>query len=346
MVQRKKILISGYEIGGQMQLLAETLRSHGISATSVAFNDDFRQFKNDFNFGPKSGKGFFNKLFFLLRSLYRYDVFYFNWGKSYLSVWRFHLLDLFILKLFRKTIIVHFRGGDLYDARTLYDPKNHCEITCYTDSLFENYRKFMRKDQIRALGIWEKYADHIFVSTPDLLLVSKRAELFPQIIDNKLWKSEYKTKSSSDGIIRVLHAPTNHQKKGTEILHDAILQLQLKGLKVEIVLVDNLPYSKTKHIFEQCDICVDQLFHGWYGKISVELMALGKPVICNISPKLKNHRPNLPILHGDDKNLVEVLEKLIHDKSLREEIGNKSEAYVEQYHNLEKEIDKIIRILT
>jgi glycosyltransferase involved in cell wall biosynthesis len=343
MIKKKKILFTGYEIGGQMQLLAETLRKRGISATSVALNDDFRQFKNDINLGRESGTGCFQKILFLIWAIFHFDVFYFNWGKSLLSVWRYHLLELFFLRLFKKTIIVHFRGGDIYDAKMLYDQKNHMGKGSYSDSLFENYQSFMRRDQIENLRKWKKYAHYIFVSTPDLLLVSKHAQLFPQIIDNYYWQP--KVYSDSKGIIKVLHAPTNQQKKGTDILQETIKQLQLKGVKVILVLVDKIPYSQTKEIFQQCDIGVDQLMHGWYGKISVELMSLGKPVICNISSKLINYRPDLPIVHGDPNNIFDVLEKLILNKELREDIGKKSKDYVNKHHNLEREVDRILDIL-
>ncbi|KXK28600.1 MAG: hypothetical protein UZ12_BCD005000888 [Bacteroidetes bacterium OLB12] len=50
-----RILIAGYEIGGQMQLLAETFRKRWMQASSAAYNDDFRGYQNDVML---AGKGF------------------------------------------------------------------------------------------------------------------------------------------------------------------------------------------------------------------------------------------------------------------------------------------------
>ena len=47
MSKSKKILFAGFEIGGQMQLMVETIRKRWIPATAVAFNDDFRGYQND-----------------------------------------------------------------------------------------------------------------------------------------------------------------------------------------------------------------------------------------------------------------------------------------------------------
>jgi len=108
------ILIAGYEIGGQMQLLAETMRKRWYNATSVAFNNDFRGYQNDIRLNPRNCV---SRLFFFIWALIHYDIFHFFWGISLLSFWRFHLLDLPILKLFGKKIIVHFRGLDVVDIK-------------------------------------------------------------------------------------------------------------------------------------------------------------------------------------------------------------------------------------
>jgi len=42
----KRILFAGFEIGGQMQLMAETMRKRWVQATSVSFHSDFRGYRN------------------------------------------------------------------------------------------------------------------------------------------------------------------------------------------------------------------------------------------------------------------------------------------------------------
>lgn len=329
-------MISGYEIGGQMQLLVETIRKRWIPATSVAYNHDFRGYQNDINLSDKGRGSFFKRFVFFIWALMHYDVFHFFWGISLLSFWRFHLIDLPLLKLFKKKIIVHFRGLDVVDIK-------------YFDYLRDKARGFdvtlppmSRTDQMSKLKKWIKYADYILVSEPDLHFVSAKSILSPQIIDMNYWKCHEACMSESDGIIRIVHAPTSRRKKGTDFIEESIERLKKDGYNVELVLAENLPHHKIKELYGKSDIGIDQVLYGWHGKVSVELMALGKPVVCNINPEFKKYRPDLPVIHGDSQNLYEVLKELIQDKPLRESIGKLSKEYVSKYHDVEKEVDKLL----
>jgi glycosyltransferase involved in cell wall biosynthesis len=341
MAKSKKILFAGYEIGGQMQLLAETMRKRGFGATSVAFNNDARGYQNDINMSYNISSSTFKRFIFFLFALSHYDVFHFFWGVSLFAYKRFHLLDLPILKLFKKRIIVHFRGGDVLDGDSVYNYNNHKNKFCYSESIANNSGAFMRKDQKSKLLKWKKYSSCILVSTPDLKFVSDNCILSPQVIDMNYWRRSMNCQSEVDGIIRIVHAPSNRRKKGTDFIEETILKLQEEGYLVELVLAENLPHNKIKELYEISDIGIDQILYGWHGKVSVELMALGKPVVCNINPEYKKYRPDLPIVHGDPENLYDVLKELIHNKELRIKIGKESEGYVAKYHDVEKEVDRL-----
>lgn len=110
------------------------------------------------------------------------------------------------------------------------------------------------------------------------------------------------------------------------------------------MLAENLPHHKIKELYELSDIGIDQVLYGWHGKVSVELMALGKPVICNINPEYLKYRPGLPIIHGDPKNLVHVLEELINNPIKRLEIGAASKKYAAQYHDVEVVVDELLKL--
>ncbi len=332
----QRILIAGNEIGGQMQLLAETFRKRWHQATSAAFNDDFRGYQNDIMMYRKGFKGALDRFFFFCWALSHYKVFHFFWGVSLLSWWRFHLLDLPILKLFKKKIVVHFRGLDVVDI-------------AYFDYLREKNRglavqevPMSRADQQRRLKKWIKYADLVLVSEPDLFEVVPQALLSPQVIDLNYWKTEATPLSQQDGVIRIVHAPSSRRKKGTDFIEAAIQTLKERGHNVELVLAEKLPHHRILEHYSTSDIGIDQVLYGWHGKVSVELMALGKPVVCNINPKWKTARPDLPIIHGDPHNLVEVLEKLILNPELRKQIGEQSQAYVKQYHDVERIVDELL----
>lgn len=334
----KRILFAGYEIGGQMQLLAETFRNRNIQATSAAYNEDFRHYQNDIMLYQKGWRGDIDRFLFFLWAIKHYDVFHFFWGVSLWNWWRFHLLDLPLLKWCGKKIVVHFRGLDVIDIR-------------YFDYLREKSRglyihspPLSRPDQLRKLKKWLRYADVVLVSEPDLFAAVPSAILSPQIVDVNYWTPTRKPLSETDGIIRIVHAPSSRRKKGTDFIEQAIQNLKARGYSVELVLAEHLPHYKIKELYEISDIGIDQVLYGWHGKVSVELMALEKPVICNINKEWKKHRPDLPIVHAEPHNLEKVLENLIIDSEYRKLLGRAGREYVLKYHDKEVIADQLLQL--
>lgn len=334
----RRILISGHEIGGQMQLLAETFRKRWMQASAAAFNNDFRGYQNDIMLAQSGWRATLDRFLFFLWALLHYQVFHFFWGVSLLSWWRFHLLDLPLLKLLNKKVIVHFRGLDIIDIK-------------HFDYLREKSRgvnmakpPLSRPDQARRVKKWLRYADVVLVSEPDLFAVVPQAILSPQVIDISYWTSARRPLSETDGIIRIVHAPSSRRKKGTDFIELAVAALKAKGYPVELVLAEKLPHHKIKELYEISDIGIDQVLYGWHGKVSVELMALEKPVICNINPDWKKYRPDLPVVHGDPGNLEKILEELIVDVNKRLEIGKRSRDYVRKYHDVDVVADQLLEL--
>lgn len=332
------ILFYGYEIGGQMQLLAEKMRQRYVKATAVASNRDFRGYQNDICVAGKGKRASLSRFFFFIWALFHYDVFHFFWGVSLWSFWRFHLLDLPILKLFGKTVIVHFRGLDVVDIK-YFDYKRE-------KARGENVSKpqMSRPDQLKNLAKWKKNATHILVSEPDLHFVSDKSILSPQVIDMAYWTAEWNPKSKEDGIFRIVHAPSSRRKKGTDFIEAAIEELKARGHKVELVLAEKLAHHKVRELYSIADLGIDQVLYGWHGKVSVEMMAVGLPTICHIDEVYLKYRPELPIVDGHPGNLVDQIEILIKNPQLREEISLKSKSYVAKYHDVEVVIDDLFEL--
>lgn len=253
-----RVLISGFEIGGQMQLLAETMRKRWYQATASAFNDDFRGYQCDIKVATRGSRieKEIDRFLYFLWAANHYDVFHFFWGVSLWEFWRFHLLDLPFLKLLGKKVVVHFRGLDVVDIK-------------YFDWLRENARGnkspmpgMSRPDQQKQLRRWLKYADVVLVSEPDLHEVVPNATLSPQVIDMSYWTPTRQPQSLVDGIVRIVHAPSSRRKKGTDFIEKSIKELQDKGLKVELVLAEKMAHHKIKELYEISDIGLDQVLYG------------------------------------------------------------------------------------
>ncbi len=332
-----KILIFGHEIGGQMQLLAETLRKRGFAATAVAVNDDFRGYANDINLADAGVHNHWRRFWFANWAIRHYDIFHFFWGVSLFGFWRWHMLDLPLLKRLGKKVIVHFRGLDVVDIK-YFD---------YRRAIARGEKvvrpPMSRPEQLKKLGKWQQYADYILVSEPDLFeVVGDNAILSPQVIDLQYWQNNQLPLSAKDGIIRVVHAPSSRRKKGTEFVEQAVRNLQEKGYKVKLILAENYQAHRIKELYAQADLGVDQLLYGWHGKVSVELMAMGKPVICYIDPTWQKYRPELPIVNAGPATLEQELANLIDNPQQRLQTGEYAKKYVQKYHDVEGELDRLL----
>ena len=68
--------------------------------------------------------------------------------------------------------------------------------------------------------------------------------------------------------------------KGTDVIIDVIHKLRSSGYKIRLELIEGLSRECAMKKYEEVDLFVDQLVIGWYGVVSLELLALGKA--CNL----------------------------------------------------------------
>ncbi|MFZ5984797.1 MAG: hypothetical protein ACOYXN_10575 [Acidobacteriota bacterium] len=178
----KRVLVFGHEIGGQMQLLAEGLRRRGILATAAAVNEDFRRFRCDVQMGVSDARirDALSKWSFGLFAASSYDVFHFFWGVSLFALWRWHLLDLPLLRRMNKRVLVHFRGLDVVDMSTFDRAREAARQGGSGDA---HVRLTSRPDQLKKLRIWRRWADALLISEPDLWDVVPEAILSPQVVE-------------------------------------------------------------------------------------------------------------------------------------------------------------------
>ena len=90
-INQPKILITGNEIGGQMQLMVEAFRKKGLSAVAATLDyNDFRDYNNDIKFILKNRRDKNSRSLFFLWALTYFDVFHFiGFGSWFIcSLWR------------------------------------------------------------------------------------------------------------------------------------------------------------------------------------------------------------------------------------------------------------------
>lgn len=337
---RLRVLIAPTEVGGQMQLLAETLRRQGHLATSLSYRHPDASalgYINDvtLDYGFGSGRlSLLSDILLLLPFLVRrYDVFHFFYGQSLLP--KLHW-DLPLLRRMGKRIIVHFRGSDIVVRGPSVGVSSRDDILTAEVQLHERGKQLLK--------MWRRYADALLVSTPDLKQVVPDAKMVQQAIDLNKWNGESSKLQSGSEPIRVAHAPTNRAKKGTDVIVASIEELRSHGHPVELVLIEDMSPLDAKRTYQTCHIAVDQLLIGWYGNFAVEMMALCRPVIGYINPQFKKETPDLPIVSATPRNLTAVLERLLCAHELRVKLGEEGRRYVEKRHGAEGIVDQLISV--
>ena len=339
-VRNKRILLCPTEIGGNMQLLAQEFRRTGYHATAMAYCSTPLGYINDVNCGLTGRSRLKNHWARALCTMWAatfYDIFHFFFGQSLYDASVLRHADVRLLRRLGKKVFVHFRGSDVISGRYV----DYMRATALGSTIREP--PISDERQKRSLAVWKHFAHRLMVSYPLLLKAVPDAVLVSQAIDCDKWQPENGC-CRRNGEVRVVHAPTNRMKKGTDLICDVVAKLRHHGYRIRLDLVENVPHSKVKERYRDADIGIDQLLYGWYGNFSIECMALGKPVICHIDPSLTQYAQDLPIVRADVTNLERKLIWLAEDAARRADLGVKGVEYVRKKHDVRIIADQCLNV--
>jgi len=141
---------------------------------------------------------------------------------------------------------------------------------------------------------------------------------------------------NDSGIVRIVHSPTNRQFKGTDLIIKVITRLKEKR-EFNFYLLENKPRHEVLEIKRGCDIgieCVCGKMGGYgYGKSGLEMMGMGIPVVTSMPDEYRNWLPENPfIVANSEDELYDQLLFLIDNHEYRQEQGEKSKYWVDNYH--------------
>ncbi len=327
-----KILHGPLNIGGMAGVLARAQRQLGVEAFSYCLSNSF-QYNADRLIEAVGTSSRIRELgAFFFRHGLSYDGFQYYFDSSFTGK---KFKELAFLKSIGKKLYFYFCGCDIRDSKI--NIEKHRFSACR-----ECWPMLCSPNREKALRASRRYADAIFVSTPDLLESVPEAVLLPQPIDMERFQqvrgeAEHITASQDprqNKLIRIAHAPTNRVIKGSGYLIQAVESMRKRGMPVELVLVEGKPYAEAMRQYATADIVVDQLLIGSYGQVSVEIMALSKPVVCYIREDLREHYPrDLPVISANVENIEAVLERLVEQRDQWVEIGQKGLDFVRRHHD-------------
>jgi glycosyltransferase involved in cell wall biosynthesis len=357
-------------VGGHPPQLARAERELGLQSWAVAFRQSKYQYQVDEVLWQDNDSRLtfeLKRLQLLGRALCHYDIIHFNFGHTFLpnfscydngsrkSSWHrlkavgarlLELRDLPLLKWAGKGIVMTFQGddarqGNALQQRTNLDLRRELEPGYYSAASDAHKQK-----RIARIA---RYADCLYALNPDLLhVLPSRTRFLPYAhVDPREWSMPPGTADATRPPV-VLHAPTHRGIKGTRLILEAVNRLQAEGIAFHFQLVENLTRAEARTLYEQCDLLIDQVLLSWYGGLAVELMALGKPVICYVREEdlafvPVDMRCELPIINAEPANLYHVLREWLtarrHDLPA---LGRRCRQYVERWHDPRKIAAQVI----
>lgn len=306
-------------IGGAAGVLAAAQRSLGVEATSVCYATGTYAFSTD-----RTLQSGLQSRLALLAMAREFDVFHFYYGESLSGA---RLVDIPWLRRAGKQVYFYFCGCDLRDSK--YVIANQEISACA-----ECWPMGCSANRELAVSV-ARESDGVFVSTPDLLDFVPDATLLPQpLVLDRFETLRDEIEPDGGGPVRVAHAPSSRRIKGTHYVEEAVASLQDRGMDVELVLVEGRSYEESLAIYASCHVGVDQMLIGAYGGFAVEMMALGKPAVCYLSPRVLERYPvRPPIVSAEPTMLADVLADLIERRAEWPTIGAAGIDYVHAVHD-------------
>jgi hypothetical protein len=346
-------------VGGMPGELARAERMLGAQAWAVAFENSVYDYPIDeVLYTPETGRLRREwRRWGLLRRALAFDVIHFNFGRTImpdrttelpgrgrlgmflrrLYAGLFELRDVALLKRLGKKVFVTFQGDDLRQGdfcERHFGPAFIRELPAGYYTPETDARKRWRAAKLARI------ADGLYAVNPDLmeLLPAKAQFLRYAHVNPREWTYTPPPPPSEAGPL-VIHAPTHRGVKGTRFVLEAVEKLKAEGIRFRFELIEGLPRAEARRLFERADLLIDQLWLGWYGGLAVELMALGRPVICNIRQDGLRYLPpemakELPLIRAEPATLGEVLREWLTTR-LHElpRLGEQSRRFVERWHD-------------
>ena len=289
----------------------QALRRRGVDARLVVFNTQpYRPDEADWDLKrPRSGivrqQAIQWRAFAKL--LPQTDIFHFYFGLTLVP----QKVQFAILRATRRKSLFHFLGADIREQ-----PKEELLYGLKADA--------------RIVG-----------SFAALRFIPFDAEVVPPGIDLSLYDPVPPVHRER---VRIVHAPSNLEKKGTDRVIEAC-----RELPVDLDVVHGVRNKEALERYMQADIVVDQVLRDWHGMFSIEGMALGKPVVTSLDEDAVRQTEEgfgvkMPIVRATKDDLVEKLRPLVESFEERKRLGEAGRAYVEQVHDIERMTDRLLDI--
>lgn len=261
-----------------------------------------------------------------------YDLFHFHYGTT-LSP---DFTDLPKIKRKNKRMIMHHWGNDVrfHEQARIHNPYVYTGDSPPNEVIHAKLTKitaYIKEAIVQDYEVYDYVKDYY-----------DKVHVLPIAIDLAHFQPQYPSLQKRRPLI--LHAPTNPDFKGTFYIEKTIEKLK-EEYDFDYQRIEKMNHEEVIKLYEKADIIIDQVLCGSYGLLSVESMALGKPVLTFIRPDLVSSFPtDLPIVNANPDNLYEQVKRLLDSPELRRDLGVKGRRYSEKYHSHDRLVDQLLTI--
>lgn len=315
------------EIAGQMGILSGALKRRGHIATGYNTFHSYLGYRDHL----------INTTLFEIQNMARhlyhfFDVFHFHYASTIMNGTNG---DLPLLKAIGKKMIMHHWGNDIrfHDMARINNPY---VFTGDSPPNIEIANKLAHLSSYISEAIVQDYEVYAYAAP-----YYQKVHVLPIAIDLHPFPPLPPSPTNTRPL--VVHAPTNPEFKGTVYIENAISQLSSQ-YAFDYRRVEKMNHQEAIQLYQNADIIIDQIRCGSYGLLSVEAMALAKPVMTYIREDLVPTFPGLPIVNSNPDTIYQQLKMLLDHPQLRHEIGLRGRQYVENVHDSNRVVDQLLTI--
>ena len=336
------IMFAPTVIAGQSAMMARWLKARGAKTANVEISKNYLGYQADYYY-PTALPEIYSFVDLMMKKAEKVDVLCLNFGSSFRYLPNFFsridyrrektpgqpYADLRRLKDKGVKIFFHFWGSDfLSQAHIAHWYLRYLGFDGLPRPPFQTR---FQHENVRAA---DELADAFLGMDFDLGLLPRSVPYDDVYFEPEHWplKTDYRPR-----VEKILTAPTNPRKKNYGLIQAALASLKSRHPEIEPFRVHNTPHAQVPPLYAQADLGLDQATFG-FGTFSVEMMALGLPVICSNprSQSRRSHRDAAPILSfGNVRELAARLEECIKDPGSLSELGRRGREYVMEFHDIE-----------
>lgn len=317
-----KILLAPSNVADQSTSAATGLTALGHEAQIWNYGASPNGFRVDRQMDPESVKDYFAVLTAALEE--GFDVFHLHTARSLMpardglpQMW-----DLPLLRALGKRIVVSFHGSDVRKK------SHHIDDDPWSFYRFADIPCDEEKIDTR-LALIRTYAHVMTVSSVLDQVYVPEATYLPKSLDLTAYEATpmpHRTRPI------VLHATRRRATKGTDMIEDALKQLQNR-FDIEVRIVEGASHDELLRQIAQADIVVEKLLGGDAGVLSLEAMAMGRVAVARIREEVLARHPSMPVVSADPESFFAVMSDLLSDARRRAELGKAGRRYVEAEHS-------------